>query len=79
MTANNSFEISPESTIHPVVDDGVDAGVGHGQPVEEEVDVPNVFICGDGGIVVGVYEVDVVGSPTHYKSQNNYSKHFDNL
>ena len=25
--------------IHPVVDDGVDAAVGHGQPVEQQVHV----------------------------------------
>ena len=48
----NLLEICPESCIHPVVDDGVDAGVGHGQPVEEEVDVADVGLPCDSGVVV---------------------------
>ena len=32
-------EIVSEPLVHPVVDDGVDTGGGHGQPVEGQVDV----------------------------------------
>ena len=38
----NHVEIIPEPLVHPVVDDGVDTGGGHGQPVEGQVDVVDV-------------------------------------
>ena len=75
----NLLEICPESCIHPVVDDGVDAGVGHSQPVEEEVDVADVGLPCDSGVVVGIYEVDVVGCPAYDEYQYHYAKHFYNL
>ena len=65
--------------IHPVVDDGVDAGIRHGQPVEAKVDVAYVRVPGDGGVVVAVDEVDVVGGPTHHEDDNNKCEHLDNL
>ena len=34
---------SVEGPVHPVVDDGVDAGLAHGQPVEQQVDVADVL------------------------------------
>ena len=37
---------SVEGPVHPVVDDGVDAGLTHGQPVEQEVDVSDVLTLG---------------------------------
>ena len=36
--------MAAEPRVHPVVDHRVDAGVGHGQPVEREVDVADMFI-----------------------------------
>ena len=41
-TAKDLVEVGSEPLVHPVVDDGVDAGVGHGQPVEGQVDVADV-------------------------------------
>ena len=65
--------------VHPVVDDGVDAGVGHGQPVEAQVDVADVGHLGDGGVVVGVDEVDVIGGPAHHEDAHHHSKHLHQL
>ena len=39
MFPNNLPNIFSSPLIHPVVDDGVDAAVGHGQPVEQQVHV----------------------------------------
>ena len=40
--AENLVKVGPEPPVHHVVDDGVDAGVGHCQPVESEVHVADV-------------------------------------
>ena len=34
---------------------------------------------GDGGVVVGVDEVDVVGGPAHHEDGDNYSEHLHQL
>ena len=65
--------------VHPVVDDGVDTGVGHGQPVEGEVDVADVGDLGDVGVVVGVDEVDVVGRPADHEDAHHHGKHLHYL
>jgi len=36
------IEVVPEPPVHPVVDQGVDTAVGHGQPVEQQVHVLGV-------------------------------------
>ena len=51
-----------------VVDDGVDASVGHGQPVEEEKDVANVGLPCNGWIVVRVDEVDMIRCPANHEN-----------
>ena len=40
--AKDLVEVGPEPPVHHVVDDRVDAGVGHRQPVERKVNVANV-------------------------------------
>ena len=65
--------------VHPVVDDGVDTGVGHGQPVEGEVDVADVGDLGDGGVVVGVDEVDVVWRPADHEDTHHHGEHLHYL
>ena len=76
---NNSLSEYVIEPIHPVVDDWVDAGLAHGQPVEEQVDVTNVLGFDDVGVVVGDDEVDVVGSPADDKDGHHQGKHLDNL
>ena len=78
-TAEDLVEVRSEPLVEPVVDDGVDAGVGHGQPVEAEVDVADVRVGGDGWIVVGVDEVDVIRSPAHHEYHDHHSEHLDDL
>ena len=72
-------EIRSEPLVHPVVDDGVDTGVGHGQPVEGEIDVANVGVGSDVRVVVGVDEVDVVGSPAHHEYEDDEGEHLHDL
>ena len=62
---------------HPVVDDRVDGTVGHGQPVEAQVDVLDVGERHDGGLVVGVEEVDVVGQPADSEHRDDHHEHLD--
>ena len=68
-----------ESPVHPVIDEGIDTSLTHGQPVEEEVDVADVVDPGDVGVVVGVEEVDVIGRPAHHEDENNHSEHQHHL
>ena len=75
----NHVEVISESLVHPVVDDGVNTGGGHGQPVEGQVDVVDVGDPLDGGVVVGVDEVDVVGSPAHHEDPDHHREHLDQL
>ena len=65
--------------IHGVVDQGVDTGVGHGQPVERQEHVWCVPGLHDGGVEEGVHEVDVIGQPADGKDKSHNSKHFYNL
>lgn len=46
--------------IHPVIDEWVEHGVGHGKPIESEVYVLNEWFVGDLLVMVGVDEVDVI-------------------
>ena len=78
-TEENHIKIGTKSLVHPIVDDGINTGVGHGQPVEAKVYVANVGHLGDGRVVVGVDEVDVVRSPAYHEDCNNHSKHFHQL
>ena len=68
-----------EPPVHPVIDEGIDTSLTHGQPVEEEVDVADVVDPGDVGVVVGVEEVDVIGRPAHHEDENNHSEHQHHL
>ena len=40
--AEHLVEVGPEPPVHHVVDDRVDASVGHRQPVEREIHMANV-------------------------------------
>ena len=70
-------KIPPPPVSHPVVDDGVDGTVRHGQPVEAQVDVLDVGQRHDGGLVVGVEEVDVVRQPADPEDGDDDDKHLD--
>ena len=68
-----------EGPIHPVIDERIDTSLTHGQPVEQEVDVADVGDPGDGGVVVGVDEVDMIGRPAHNEDENNHCEHEHHL
>ena len=57
----------PLPVAHPVVDDWIDTGVSHGEPVEEEVDVANIGSFGDGGVVEYEDEVYMVLGPADHE------------
>ena len=71
------LDVSP--LVHGVVDQGVDAAVGHGQPVECQEHVWGVPGLHEGGVVEEVDEVDMVGEPADAKDSNHNTKHFNNL
>ena len=71
--AEDLVEVVPEPPVHPVVDQGVDTAVGHGQPVEQQVHVlgvPCLNICST--IKNSVYLVEISKqhkiSPSDFKS-----------
>ena len=41
--------MTSNALVHPVVDDRVDAGLTHGEPVEQQVDVADVGALGEAG------------------------------
>ena len=69
----------PKASVHPVVDDRVNTGVGHGKPIEGQVNVGDVGYLCDVGVVVGVDEVHVVGGPAHHEDGHHHCKHLDQL
>lgn len=74
-----SVQYSHIPGVHPVVDDGVDHGVAHGQPIKGQVHVLDVLAGGHGVVVVHVYEVAVVGQPAEGEYCYNNNKHSNNL
>ena len=65
--------------VHEVVNDGVDARVGHGEPIKGQKDVLDVLGPLDSWVVVRVNEVSVVGQPAHPEVEYQDNQHFDNL
>ena len=51
-TEENNVKVGAELAVHPVVDDWINTGIGHGQPVEAKINVVNVGHLGDGGCLV---------------------------
>jgi hypothetical protein len=66
-------------SIHKVVDDWVDHGVGHGEPVESEVDVLNSWTGNNIFVVICVEKVAMIWKPTQSEHDNNRDKHFHKL
>ena len=65
--------------IHPVVDDRIDHGVGHGEPVKGQVDMLDEGLVDDTLVVKHVEEVHVVGEPAHAKDSHDDDEHFHDL
>ena len=71
------LSLSPD--VHPVVDNRIDHGVGHRQPVESQVDVLDEGLADDALVVVGVEEVGVVGEPAHAEDGHDDHEHLHDL
>ena len=65
--------------VHEVVDDGVNHGVCHGQPVEAKVNVLDDRVGYDVLVMVRVEEVGVVGKPADPKHHHHRDEHLHKL
>ena len=74
-----TFSQSLVPDIFPIVDDRIDHGVGHGKPVEEEIDVLYEGFVDDGVVMVGVDEVHVIRQPANAEDGNDDHEHFYHL
>ena len=68
-----------EPCIHVVVDEWIDHGIAHGQPVEAEEDMLHVLGRSDLPIDKLVDKVAVIGKPTHSEQQDDNDKHLHHL
>lgn len=64
-----------QPAVHPVVDDGVDHRIGHGQPVDGQVNGLHVVSGYDLVVVIRVHEEQVVGQPADGEDQNDDNEH----
>lgn len=65
--------------VHPVIDDRVHHGIGHGQPVEPQEQVLHVRLDHDVFVVVRVHEIRVIGKPTDEENRHHHGKHPNDL
>ena len=65
--------------VHPVVDQRIDHGVGHGEPVEGQVHVLDIVAGGYGVVMVRVDEVAMVRQPAESEYGHYNDEHSDNL
>lgn len=77
MQLRNCRSVLP--VVHPTVNDGVVHRVGHGEPIDEQVDVLNVLRVGDLGHVRGDDEVRVEGQPADRENKHHHDHHLHNL
>ena len=77
MTAVISRRMIP--CVEPVIDQRVDHGVGHGEPIESQIDVLDVAIAGDSLVVEDPDKVQVVGQPRQCEHGNHDDEHTDHL
>ena len=68
-----------EPPIHCVVDEGVDRGIGHGKPIEGQVDMFDEGTLDDGVVMEYIEKIDIVWQPADTKGQEDEHKHLDNL
>ena len=73
----NDHRLNVVMEITLVTYDWVDGAVGHGQPVEAQVDVLDVGGLHDVGAVVGVEEVAVAGEPADAEHGDDHGEHLD--
>ena len=66
-------------SIHPTVYYGIVHGVGHGQPVDSEINMDHVFVGGHTGVLVRYEEEYVLWKPTHGKYSHHDHHHLHNL
>ena len=65
--------------IHPIVNEWIEHGVGHGQPVESQVDMLNEWFVGDLFVMVGVDEIHMVRKPADCEDDHHHHEHLYHL
>ena len=65
--------------VHKAVDDGVVERVGHGQPVDKQVDLLDVGLVADAVVHLHHDEVGVVGQPAQAENHHHRHHHFYHL
>ena len=71
----SNFYIFKIPLVHPVVDDGIHHGIGHGQPVETQIHVLDIFGGDHLIIVIRVDEEQVIGKPAYGKNRDHRYEH----
>ena len=79
MTINSILESLNSPCIHPAVDDGVVHGVTHGNPVDDQVDVLDVWPVCDVRVSVTDQKEEVLWQPAHPKDHHHHNHHTYNL
>ena len=65
--------------VHPIVDQGIDHGIGHGEPIEGQVQVLHVLVGDQFTVNVRVHKVSVVRQPADGEQHHNHNKHPNHL
>ena len=65
--------------IHPIVDDWIDHGIGHCEPIEGQVDVLDVVRVQHPRVVVLVQEECLLGEPAQGEDHDDHYEHPDHL
>lgn len=73
------FQGNYSPLVHPVVDDRIHHGIGHGQPVKAEIHVLHVLRGCHLVVVVGIDEEHVVGQPANGEDGDDGYEHANDL
>ena len=65
--------------VHPTVNDGIVHRVGHGQPVNGQIELLDVSGRVNGRFVPRNDEVDVIGQPAHGEDGHHHHHHLHHL
>lgn len=62
--------------VHPVVNKGINGGIGHGQPIAGQVDVLDIRSVQDLSVVKGIQEEGLLRQPAQRERHHDHDEHF---